>query len=193
MMGLAIKFGPWVLLVVMTGLYLDKRDDLASSIEKCNTDKLASIAEAERITRDVTQRAADERVAAAEAMAAAESKAKDEATEIAHNASTEALKAGQRIRELELEASIDDIPDSNECLNVFVPSRVLYPGDCGETGASGSGEAGACGSSEGVNQTDPAFAIVTYGDSMKLWLQDRAGLTACNGQLGAIESLNESD
>ncbi len=189
-MNLLLKFGPWIALAAMTALYLGKRDDLATEIEAANTRVMASVAEAEKITREAIEKAADDRIAQTAALALSAQKARDEANEKAEAANMDALKAGQRIRELELEASIDDIPDSSECLNVFVPGRVLYPEACGETGTNpDTGANGVCASAEGINPDNPAFALVTYGDSMKLWLQDRAGLTTCNGQLKAIESL----
>jgi hypothetical protein len=188
-MSLVLKFGPWIALAIMTALYLGKRDDLAQSIEQCNTDKMTSIAEAERITREAVQRAADERIEQATTMAANAANARDAATQKSQSANMDALRANQRVRELELEASIDEIPDSSECLIVFLPSGVLHPEDCGEAGIGGSGSGEVCAGAEGINRDNPAFATITFGDSVKLWNQDRAGLVACNARLSAIREL----
>ena len=54
---LILKVGPYILLGIMTFLYLGKRDDLAEAVEACNSDKLRSIAAAEALTRQTLQEA----------------------------------------------------------------------------------------------------------------------------------------
>ena len=197
-MNLLLKFGPWIALAAMTALYLGKRDDLASAIEQCNTDKMASIAEAERLTRETIERVNAERIAQLQAIAMSETQARQVAEGIAENAIAGTAEVEQRNRELQLEVfNAELIPDSAECLNVFVPARMLHAEDCGETSDSGgSGANTVCEGASGINETDPFaedFANITYGDMSILWGRDRDSLQICNGQLFAIESLSTTN
>lgn len=52
-----LPWAGWPLAALTLLLYLDKRGELAAEIQRCNADKLASIAEAERVTRETLERA----------------------------------------------------------------------------------------------------------------------------------------
>lgn len=106
-----------------------------------------------------------------------------------------ALAAQQEktIARLELEADIDEIPDSNACLNVYVPFSavsMLHPGNCdrGDTG-TGAGETGTC--SLRPHPADPAFANITIGDALILWGRDRAVIEMHNSDKRQIRALSE--
>ena len=185
-----LPWAGWVLAGLIFWFWLGAKEDLAAEVERCNSDKLSAIAEAENITRLAERKAAQQRLAQVEQVAEKEKQAREIAEDAAELAEAGQVQQQMRIRELELEASIDDIPDSNECLNVFVPGRVLPAEDCGETGSGGDSRAGGtCESTEGTDSTDSAFSDITYGDSMKIWGKDRVIIGTLNGQLKAIESL----
>lgn len=174
---------------ILGWLWLESREDLAAAIVQCNADKLAAVVEAEQITREALQSASDARIAELEERHRQTENALLTARDTAEDAAAEVASSEVRIRELELEASIDDIPDSTECLNVFIPSRVLHSGDRGEAGAGGGAD-GEAGADPGIlNPADPSFSTVTFGDGMKLWQQDRGIIHTLNGQLAAIEAL----
>ena len=60
--GLILKLGPYVIIALLLGLYLDKRDDLARSVEQCNADKLLAIADAEALARQTIEAGFAERI-----------------------------------------------------------------------------------------------------------------------------------
>ena len=172
-------------------LWLEARENLAAERVQCNADKLQSVAEARQIAAEATQRAADARIAAMEARHQDTVHALQIAAEEAREADEELADAAVRIRELELEAEFDeeDLPDSGECLNVFVPARVLYAENCGETGAAGDNGGEVCADPGSLNAVDETFATITYGDAMKLWKQDRTSLQQCGANLDAVKTL----
>lgn len=192
-MSLALKFGPWVLLVVMTLLYLDKRDDLAAAIEQCNVDKLQSVVEAQDATRDALQ-AAHTRELAERDQRAAEAETELENARVAEKTAKEGTaEAEQRNRELQLEVfNAQEIPDSSECLNVFVPGGMLHTAGCTQAGDSGgAGADPVCEDPSATAEADSAFSNITYSDALILWGRDRDTIQILNGQLEAIESLND--
>ena len=173
----------------MTGLYLGKRDDLTKAVESFNTLQMTEIAAAEKVVREATQKAANERLEMERARFQGRLNAMEVIRQAAEQAKQGVANADLRIKQLELEASIDDIPDSNECLNVFVPSRVLHSPDCGEAGIGGSGDREACTGAEGVNPDNPDFALITFGDQSRLMMRCRADKRILNSQLEQIEAL----
>ena len=195
-----IKFAPWIACVVLSGLWLNARDAVIEERERCNVDKLAAIVEAETITRTALQAAHAREIAQLARQAEAKDRALEIASEELERATRGTVAHENTITRLELEASIDDIPDSKECLNVFALESSLaglyvQPEDCGEAGAGGGSWTGAvCSGPEAVDRADSAsgdFSDVTYADTLKLWGRDRVTIQILNGRLAAIESLGE--
>ena len=103
-----LPWAGWVLLVIMTGLYLGKRDDLAEAVEICNQQKLETVATAERLAREALseahQRELDERAALLQDETEARRLA-DMAREVAEDG---AIAAQKTIRRLQREAETDE-------------------------------------------------------------------------------------
>ena len=175
---------------ILGGLWLHTRDQLASSVVQCNADKLQSVAQAEQSTRLLVQQTAAERIAQMAGRLQATELALASYAEVIRQAAQKNKADEARIHELELEAfDEDELPDSAACLNVYLPARVLYTGNCGETGTGGNHQGKICAGSEVLNPTDPSFASITYGDAMRLWSRDRRTIRTLNEQLKQLESL----
>jgi hypothetical protein len=116
MLGLAYKFAPWVLLALMTGLYLDKRDDLARSVEACNRDKMASVAEAEALARRAVSDSLSQRIRQLELNAAVA----DEARAVAELARIEAESRPERVREV-----VRRVANSDACIDLDIPAELV--------------------------------------------------------------------
>lgn len=190
-MNLLLKFGPWIALAAMTALYLGKRDDLAVAIEQCNVDKLQSVVEAQDAARDTLQAAHAQELADRDQRAVEAETALQNARAAEEMAKLGTAEAEQRNRELQLEVfNAEEIPDSSECLNVFVPGGMLHTAGCPQAGDSGSSGADTVCEDPGTTaEADSAFSNITYSDSLILWGRDRDTIQILNGQLQAIESL----
>lgn len=103
-------------LVVMTGLYLDKRDDYAAQVETCNASKLAAVAEAEKITRESLEAATARRLSDM----ARQADAAERARQIAENARIEAESRPERVRTI-----IREVASANACLDTAMPVELL--------------------------------------------------------------------
>jgi hypothetical protein len=117
-------------LILMTWLYMGKRDELAAAIEACNTDKMASIAEAEKITRKATTSALESRIQQLESTALSAQKARDIAVEAridAENKPERVRTVYQRIIDEDACAAVAFNPDLLRCLRAGT--------DCGEARA----------------------------------------------------------
>ncbi len=195
-----LKLAPWAACAVLGWLWLEARDDVAIAISECNASKLAEIAEAERLVRETVQAAADERAAELARRAIQADDAVAQAKFARDMAEQGTAQREDRIRQLELEASIDDIPDSFECLNVFVPEcaleRVRDGEDSTQAGDSESaGSSAVCADTGGTDSGDTAtaaFSALTYSDVLILWPRDRDSLETVNGQLRAIRGLSDA-
>ena len=195
-----LPYAGWPLALLVGWLWIDAKEDLATEIERCNTDKLAAVAAAEKVTRETLQAAHDRKVAELVRQAETANRAREIADEERDRATSGTTQRDETITRLMLEASIDDIPDSKECLNVFALNSSLdgmrvRSADCSEDGGGRSaGSDGVCESTEGTDRANPAseyFSDVTYGDTLKLWGHDRDTIQILNGQLQAIESLGK--
>jgi len=191
--GLIFRFAPWVLLAVTIGLYLDKRDELATTIEKANTDKVKSVLLAEKQVSKRLNEAHTQELEEREIRYRAAQKAIETATEAAQAAQNAAAEKDVAIRELQLEASIDDIPDSGECLNVYVPGGMLHTRDCEGTSPGGGSENGICVNTGRTDQTNPSFGSITFGELAEITNKNIATIDALNAQLIGIRKLNEED
>jgi len=193
MPSLLLKFGPWVACVVLGfWLYAEKQAHKAS-LAQAETDKALSIAAAERTTRQTLSEAHRREIAQKDQLIA---QAENVRLRLAEDVQVlESQVAGQagRITQLEFEADIDEIPTYADCSIVYIPSRVLHAGDCGQAGAGGGFDYRVCVGAEGLNEANSTFTNITIGDAHKLWGADRAALGRCNAQLAAIESLEVPD
>ncbi len=188
-------------LLIMTGLYLDKRDDYAQAVSDCNASKLAEVAEAERAVRETLEAAYERQKAEWIALYEAKDSALKEA-EVSRDAALVGRDDREaRIQKLTLEASVDEIPDSFECLNVFIPWAALdwmrnADENCPETGDStGAGSDQVCTNPGGLNGTLPSpgdFSTITYSDGMLIWGRERDNLEIANGRLLAIRHLSDT-
>lgn len=191
----------WSAAILTSYAYMEKRDEVIEEREACNSRAVMAVAEAERITRKVSE------ANAAILLEELASKYEREraARELAENISQEAEQKSEDqlevIEQLMAEASIDEIPDSKECLNVFVPepavSRLrLRPRSCpGAVPGSGTGASPLCSGSTGAFGNDfptEDFSDITYGDAIKLWTIDRESIRKLNGQLTAIGMLDKN-
>ena len=179
----------------LTSAWLGARDATASAIEKCNTDKAKSVAEAERMVREAEKEAAAEREAALRAKIARE--AATAAQERQKRADAEAATA-ERDKELERLAQEafdeEDLPDSNAALNVYLTSHALrcvlqWSRDSGEAGAGGGGEEGVCGDPAGADGVHPGFSNVTFGDALRYWGADRSAAIRLNQRMAEIRRI----
>ena len=193
--------GSTVALVIMTGLYLDKRDDYAQAIADCNASKLESVAEAEKVVRVTLEAAYANQRAEWVAMYKAKDVALDAAKLSRDMAEAGTAEREAKITQLTMEANVDEIPDSFECLNVYVPWTALdwmqQPGaDCLEAGDSrGAGTDQVCSDSGGLDGDYLAsedFSTITYSDSLIIWGRDRDSLEIVNGRLEAIRHLSDT-
>lgn len=100
--------------LLIGGMYLDKRDDLAREIERCNTDKMTSIAAAEKLTRETIEAATAKQMADLAALAAKEVVAR----QIAEDARKLAESRPEKIR-IVIQKSEDG------CLLESVPLEIL--------------------------------------------------------------------
>lgn len=103
-------------LAIMTGLYLDKRDDYAAAVDSCNASKLAAIAEAEQITRKTVEAATARRLADLER----QKDSADRAREIAEQAQKEAESRPERVRTV-----IKEVSNANACLSTDLPVELV--------------------------------------------------------------------
>lgn len=103
-------------LVIMTGLYLDKRDDYAAAVESCNADKLVAIAQAERVTRETVEAAAARRIADLEQQTLDAGRARA----IAEAAQREAEARPERVRTV-----IREVAANDSCIDTRVPDALV--------------------------------------------------------------------
>lgn len=114
-----LKFLPyagWPLAGLIFWFWLGVRDDLAAEIERCNTDKLAAVLEAERIASQAQREAADERIIQLTRQVELEKKA----AAIANDAAIAAEARPVEVREV-----IKRVSDANLCLDTAIPSELI--------------------------------------------------------------------
>jgi len=104
-----------VALGIVTGLYLDKRDDYASAVESCNASKLLAIAEAERLARETVASAAARKAIQLERQVEAANRAR----EIAEEAQREAESRPERVRTI-----IRRVADADACIDTAIPAEL---------------------------------------------------------------------
>ena len=113
-----LPYAGWPLAALVFWLWLGARDDLAAEVERCNADKLESIANAEAITRSALENAHSEQLAELARQVAAAERARAIADRARVEAEERPIETRTIIREV---ASAD--PES--CLNQPVPDSVI--------------------------------------------------------------------
>ncbi len=170
-------------------LWINAIQDLATERERCNTDKLAAVAEAERVTREAEREALQARLAALEQMVEDEQKAReiaDQARIIAENRTSEVRTV---IREV-------SNADPSSCFLSLCLALSLT----------------ACGTTRVVEKPVPVEIVRTervpvpadlltpvpretipeslsFAQALELWQLDRESVEKLNGRLRAIQAL----
>ena len=103
---------------VLGWMYIDKVDELARAEERCNTEKVEALLQADRVARKAGERAAAAHLAELDKMAEELATTRKKLTESQLVAQESQLRATQVIREAALNA-----PDS--CLNVAIDPAVV--------------------------------------------------------------------
>ena len=106
----------YVAAIILGWLWLEARENLASEIERCNTEKLSAVAEAERQAREATQSALSARIAQLEQSA----EDAERAREIAIAAAREAESRPPEVREV-----IRRYIDTDACITTAIPDDIL--------------------------------------------------------------------
>jgi hypothetical protein len=122
----ALAIAGWPLAALFFWLLLEARQDVGEATEVCNTEKMAAVAEAERVTKETTEAAYERRLAEMEARAEDER----EATALANMAREDAVRnaeaAQARIRQLIIEAQNDETATiSQVCLSTTVDTAAI--------------------------------------------------------------------
>ena len=126
---LVAKFLPYAgfpLAAVMFWFWLGVKEDLAQQVELCNQQKLVAVVEAERLTRETLQASLDGRLRELEALAQAETEARQLAEAARIAAESGAADAQATIRRLVDEAQgAEDATIEQTCLLTTVPADLL--------------------------------------------------------------------
>ncbi len=104
--------------LIFFGLWIKGIQDLAEERERCNTDKMAAVAEAERLTREFERQALQARLTALEQMVEDERAARDLADQARIIAEGRTMEVRTVIRE------VSDA-DPSSCLSQPVPSVII--------------------------------------------------------------------
>lgn len=180
--------------VFLFNRWQNAKDDVTAAVAQCNQDKLTSIAEAERITREAVQAAADRRETALKRQLELESKVRKASNEALVRAEKRVTARDEQLRQLAEDAfDEDDLPDSNACLNAFVTSRALRcvfsSGDSGEAGAGALRGDALCADPSSIDGVHPGFSNITYRDALQYWGSDRDAAIQLNGRLVQIRDI----
>jgi hypothetical protein len=189
-----LGFAGWPLFFLMIALYLNQRDRTTEAIEGCRTEAVQAVLERERIAHNAERERNLVIIQEMQTAVGLASEARASAEASAAQARTGTLEREQIIRRLRAQANETD------CLNAFVDERSLdrvrvQTGDCAgiRTGA-GTDRDPLCadpGGTAGENRPNDNRADVTYSDVLILWGRDRDSIETLNGQLKAIERLQE--
>ena len=115
-MNMFLKIGPVIALIFMTWYALHERDLKVQAIEQCNTEKMAAIAESERITRDAVTSSLEDRIRQLESTALDAARARDIAIQARIEAEARPVKTVEVIRRIESE---------NSCLSEPIPDELI--------------------------------------------------------------------
>lgn len=191
-----LKILPWITTLVFGGLLLQAHQDIGEAREECNTRVEAGAREAERGARIAERENFQVRLAEL----ARQSEAKDREIEILNEsaifAAADSATHAATIERLTLEAEFneDDLPDSKECLNVFVLrdsiAGVQRNQSCPNAGSGDDSGDTLSADSGSPDEGESAFANITYSDALTIWQRDRSSLVQSNCQLQSIRNLS---
>ena len=126
LIGKLLPYAGWPLAAMMFFFWLGLKEDLAQQVELCNQQKLQSIMEAEKLTRETLQASLDKRLRELEALALSESRAREVAETARLAAEAGASDAQAIIRRLTAEAQgAEDATLEQVCLLTGVPADLL--------------------------------------------------------------------
>jgi len=108
-----LTIGGWAGTALFFFMYLGLRDDLASEVEQCNTDKITAVAEAERITRETLEQAHSDALAELARQADRAERARQIAEEAARLAEARPPRVVEVIRE-----------SNDACLDTVIPADI---------------------------------------------------------------------
>lgn len=206
MMGFLRSFNPyalaagaagWVFAALFLWQMIEAKGEIKAQIEKCNTDKVTAIAEAERIVREAERRAAGERLEALQAELNRELIATNNERQRRIQAERRADERELELKKLAREAfDEDEIPDSDACLNAFVSSRalrcVLHARDNREAGGGpGPGDDALCADPGGPDGVHSGFSNVTFLDALMYWGGDRDAAIRWNERAVKIRQIQD--
>lgn len=192
-----LKIFPWVTCLVLGGLLLKAHHDIGVEKEACNTRVEAGAREAERQARQAEKENFEDRITELERMVENRDRQIMLLGEQSEMFAADSATHQAEIRRLTLEAEFneDDLPDSKECLNVYVLrdsiAGVQLNQSCPGTGDSGDREGSLRGDSGTSDEGESAFANITYSDALTIWQRDRSNLIKSNCQLRSIRTLSD--
>ena len=109
-----LTVGGWAGTLMFFAMYLGIRDDLAAEVERCNTDKLAAVAAAERVARDAMAEAMGDALAERDRQLEAAERAREIAQEAARLAESRVPEVIEVIRE-----------STDACITAAVPDNIV--------------------------------------------------------------------
>ena len=192
-----LRILPWITTLVLGGLLLKAHHDIGVAEEECNTRVEAGARLAEREARKAEKENFDSQLAELMRQAEAKDREIEVLSEQAEMFAADSATHAATIRQLTLEAEFDedDLPDSKECLNVFVLRNsiagVQREQSCPGAGNSNNNGTGVSADSETSAEGESPFADITYSDALTIWQRDRSNLIKSNCQLRSIGNLSD--
>ena len=185
----------WPAAALLVWFYLGERDNRIEA--ETTLDDVSVDLEAEQLSHAATREEYQRRIAEREAAAKREREARQAIERERLNAEQRIEEAETTIQQLMIEAATDDIPDSDECLNVFythaaIDELRLRDEVCGIAAEGGSCVSGSRPGTAHRTATD-THSTLTIGDGLTLWKQDRENLRLCNSQLRQIGTLQDAN
>lgn len=191
-MSLAGKIAPYAVIGLLIWAYLAERDSRIVATEELSS--TIQTLQAEQEVAEARLSAADQQLDEERRLHRSTTSALATARETAERAREGSLDRDLTIQRLQLEVfNAEQIPDSSECLNVNVPSGLLYTGDCDGDSDSGDGDNPLCGDPSRANSGDPAFNRFTFGDALSICNANVDVIETLNGKLKAIRELDDAN
>ena len=113
---LAITFGGYAAAALLLVAYIGAKSDIKAEIERCNTEKMAAVAEAQSLVRDAEIAAMERHIDALTNMI----HEADEARKIAEAAAREA-----ELRPAKVRTVIREVASADACIDTAVPAAVV--------------------------------------------------------------------
>jgi hypothetical protein len=191
-----LRILPWVGCLVLGGLLLNAHQTIGEEREACNTRVEAGARLAERSARLAEKENFDSQIAELRRQGEAKDREIEILNESAVMLAADSATHAATIERLTLEAEFDeeDLPDSKECLNVFVLrdsiAGVQRASSCPNSGSGDDSGDALSADSGNSHEGQSAFSNITYSDALTIWQRDRSSLIQSNCQLTAIRNLS---